>query len=245
MKILAVDTTTKDASVSLKIDEKIYNNSIDNEITHSEKLLPLIDKTLKEANIKINDIDEYAIINGPGSFTGIRIGLSTIKAFLHVTKKQVFSMSSLELIALCCYLKNRKKEYTESNPKYIVSLIDAKNDRAYYCIYKVFEKDNKIISNNIISIKNDLSADILNTVKSTLDEENVDIKDVIFSGIINESLNQSLSNCTIFTMYPNTNDILDIIFKMYDTKKYTFNAFNLQAIYARPSQAERVKNGEK
>ena len=84
MNILSVDTTTKEASVSLRCDKTTVTNSIKNEITHSEKFLPLIDKTLKESKLSLKDIDKFALLNGPGSFTGIRISLATIKAFCQV-----------------------------------------------------------------------------------------------------------------------------------------------------------------
>jgi len=57
MNILAIDTTTKKANTAIAINNKIKINSIDNEITHSEKLLPLIDASLKECNLNIKDID--------------------------------------------------------------------------------------------------------------------------------------------------------------------------------------------
>ena len=84
MNILSIDTTTKVAGVSLQYNNEITKKSLSNEVTHSEKLLPLIDEILNENNISLKDIDMYACINGPGSFTGIRIGLSTLKAFSFV-----------------------------------------------------------------------------------------------------------------------------------------------------------------
>ena len=63
MNVLAIDTTTKTASVSIKNDNTLFMDKVENEITHSEKLLPLIDKVLNEANIKISDISTLACIN--------------------------------------------------------------------------------------------------------------------------------------------------------------------------------------
>ena len=80
MKILGIDTTTKSASCSVLNEDKYYTKAISNEITHSEKLLPIIHETLEESNLKIKDIELLLAINGPGSFTGIRIGLATVKA---------------------------------------------------------------------------------------------------------------------------------------------------------------------
>ena len=105
MNILAVDTTTKSASVSVKTENSLYIDKVENEVTHSEKLLPLIDKVLIDANIDISKITNFACINGPGSFTGIRIGLATVKALAQVRNLDIFSINSLELIAYLTFLK--------------------------------------------------------------------------------------------------------------------------------------------
>ena len=90
MKILAIDTTTKKAAVALKDDNHIFFRQIDNEITHSEKLLPLLNEVLIETNTALKDIDLFAITLGPGSFTGVRIGIASIKAIAKVTNKKIF-----------------------------------------------------------------------------------------------------------------------------------------------------------
>lgn len=237
MNILAVDTTTKDASVSLKTGGAILSYDINNEITHSEKLLPLIDKTLTNAGLTLKDIDKFALINGPGSFTGIRIGLSTLKAFSHTLDKDIFSISSLELIALSSYLKNKFED-----EKYIATLIDAKNDRVYYSVYKVnFNNNNKLNIENLMEIKNDIIDDALEAIKDALEKYNLKLEDIVFAGTAESKPN----DLKFHEFYPTTEDLLEVMEKLESPEKYTYNAFNLKAIYARPSQAERVKNGEK
>ena len=126
MNILGIDTTTKSASCSIYNNSKYYTKSISNEITHSEKLLPIIHETLKENNLTLDNIDMFATINGPGSFTGIRIGLATIKAFAQVKEIDIFSISSIDLISYVAFRNS------DENEKYILSLIDARNNRVYY-----------------------------------------------------------------------------------------------------------------
>ena len=88
MKILSIETSGKVCAVALLEDNKLIKEEIiEDENTHSIKLMPLVDKLLKQTNTKISDIDLFACDIGPGSFTGIRIGVSTIKAFLDVTDK--------------------------------------------------------------------------------------------------------------------------------------------------------------
>ena len=99
MNILGIDTTTKTASCTILKEDKYFTKEITNEVTHSEKLLPIIHETLKENKLTLDNIDMFATINGPGSFTGIRIGLATIKAFAQVKDIDIFSISSIDLIA--------------------------------------------------------------------------------------------------------------------------------------------------
>lgn len=82
MKILAIDTSSKNASVAITEDEKELielNNS--EEKTHSQKLMPMIDEALKKLDLSLDDIDLISCSLGPGSFTGVRIGIATAKAF--------------------------------------------------------------------------------------------------------------------------------------------------------------------
>lgn len=161
MNVLAIDTTTKTASVSIKTDNKLFMDKVENEITHSEKLLPLIDKVLKEANIKVSDISTLACINGPGSFTGIRIGLATIKAISQVNNLEIFSINSLELIAYTTYINNNLL-----NKSYVISIISTNNDRVFYCIYKLNKRNNKIDIENISAIKNEYIEDFVEDINN-------------------------------------------------------------------------------
>lgn len=97
MKLLAVDTSNKVASVALFQDDVfIEEKRNDCQLTHSETLLPLIDELLKEKNITIKDIDMFAVCIGPGSFTGIRIGVATVKGMAQALNKKIISVTSLE-----------------------------------------------------------------------------------------------------------------------------------------------------
>ena len=80
MNILAVDTAGKSAAVAiLRDDTLLYETQCNNGMTHSETLLPMIDTALHSCGLTMEDIDLLGVTNGPGSFTGLRIGLSVIK----------------------------------------------------------------------------------------------------------------------------------------------------------------------
>ncbi len=80
MKLLSIDSTGKTAAVAVTEDEAVLARGFcDDGLTHSQTLLPLIDRTLKEAGLTVGDLDVFAVTNGPGSFTGLRIGCALAK----------------------------------------------------------------------------------------------------------------------------------------------------------------------
>ena len=100
MKILSLETSGKVCGVALTEDNNLITEEIiKDENTHSVKLMPLIDKVLTKTNTNIKDVDLFACDIGPGSFTGIRIGVSTVKAFIDVTNKKAVGVTSLEILA--------------------------------------------------------------------------------------------------------------------------------------------------
>lgn len=126
MKILAIETSSKICSVALLEDNVLIKEiTINDENTHSIKLMPLIERIFNEANLSIEDIDLFCCDKGPGSFTGIRIGIATIKAFIDVREKNGIGVSSLEALA-----------YNVKEEGIICSLIDAKNDNVYAGLFE-------------------------------------------------------------------------------------------------------------
>ena len=125
MKILAVDTSSAICSVALLDDDKLIDEiNLDNGRTHSENLMPLVDEIIRKNDLAVNDIEFIACCVGPGSFTGIRIGVSSIKAIAEVLKVKLAQVTSLETLAA-----NVENEET------IVSLIDARNNQVYCGIF--------------------------------------------------------------------------------------------------------------
>ena len=232
MNILGIDTTTKIASCSVLNDEKYYIKSINNEITHSEKLLPIVNETLIESGTDLDGINILACINGPGSFTGLRIGLATIKAFAQVKDLPIFSISSIDLISYCAYTKLEEKKES-----YILSLIDARNNRVYYGINKLSFKDNKILIEKVKEVDNDTIDNVLASIKD---------KDLVIAGKRINKFRDNLSSIStkLIDIYPTTNDLINCYLNLADTSKYMYNAYSLDALYARKSQAERLSDYE-
>ena len=146
MKILAMDTSSNRATVALLEDNKLIKEKhINDSKTHSEKLMPLIDEVLKANNVTLNDIDLFACGVGPGSFTGVRIGVSTVKGFVDSTKKPCIPVSSFESLA-CSALR---EYFREVDFRSICVLIDAKNDSCYYgTFFKAEDSAFKIVDDS-------------------------------------------------------------------------------------------------
>lgn len=100
MKILAVDSSSVTASVAITENGKVLaENFINNGLTHSQTLMPMVEKTINESGISVKDIDLFAITHGPGSFTGVRIGIASVKGMADALNKKCLPISTLEAIA--------------------------------------------------------------------------------------------------------------------------------------------------
>lgn len=237
MKILSIDTSSKICSVSVLEDTNmIIEKNIDDSITHSQKLMPMIDCILNELNMKLTDFDLFSCSVGPGSFTGVRIGVSTIKAFCDVTNVPVTSVSSLEGLAY-----NTLNSNIENNATTVVcSLIDAKNDNVY-C--GTFKNEN----NEFIELE-DLCAKNINGVLDIL--EKYSSSPILFVGdgavYHKDLILQKFSN-SLFVEYElnkQTSVSVGIAgFNKYNKGIYG-NSNSLSPLYLRKSQAERALEGE-
>ena len=120
MKVLGIDTSTSCGSVGLIDDGEVISDYLLNiPVTHSERLLGAIEIVLREARWSIENLDGWAISLGPGSFTGLRIGVSTVKGLAFATGKPVAGVPTLDVLAsqiaptshlICPILDARKKE---------------------------------------------------------------------------------------------------------------------------------------
>jgi len=130
MKILAIDTSTKNLCLGLYLNGKIFEYNICAGRNLSWLLIPTIKRVLDAAGTKIGEIDIFCCGLGPGSFTGLRIGLAAIKGLSIVGNKPVIGVSSLDILA-----KNAEK-----SGRLIVSALDARRGLIYCSSYK-YEKN--------------------------------------------------------------------------------------------------------
>lgn len=220
MKILAVDTSSAICSVAILEDDIVIDkNELDDGKTHSENLMPLLDELLKRNSLEIKDIELIACVVGPGSFTGIRIGVATIKPIAEVLNIKVASVMSLEGLA-------RNVENKET----IVSLIDARNNQVYCGIFD--ENYNK---------KEDYIADDINEVIKVL--EKYEKITCVGNGAIlhKELLTNSLKNVEfVENNKQSAENVGKIGYKKY-LEDNLQTADTIIPVYLRKSQAERLK----
>ena len=127
MKILSIETSNKICSTAILEDKNLIKKiELNNGLTHSETLIPLIKQILEETKLSLSNIDLLVCDIGPGSFTGIRIGIATVKAFTDSLNIPSVGISSLEGLA-----------YNIKNEGLICSLIDCKNNNCYYSLYEL------------------------------------------------------------------------------------------------------------
>lgn len=178
MKVLFIDTATSFLRVALVSDDKLvyfYNNDEGHDM--SSMIMPVLDMAFKEAGFKPSDLDKIMAVNGPGSFTGIRVGLTVAKTMAWALKIPVISISSLEVIS------------SGFDSDYNTSLINARRGYAYVGSYddnlNVISDDrheyikDKKVDGNLISYDefdfevNQPIIDVLKVVRKHINDEGI------------------------------------------------------------------------
>ena len=224
MKILGIDTSTMAANVAVLEDDKlICEYTINTKKTHSQKLMPMIENMLKLSDLEIKDIDAIAICVGPGSFTGLRIGMATAKAMAHVNNIPLIGVNSLEILGTNMDLCNRK----------ICSILDAQRNQVY--MNKYILEDNKIKELEEISIK---PIDELLEELSSSDDKWVLVGEAVYK--YKEKI-ESISNITIPSPANNITKASSLCLVGRDkmlANEDVYNCYDINPMYIRKSQAE-------
>lgn len=224
MLVLSIDTSTKIGSVTLYDSEIGILGEINLYVktNHSNVIMPLIDNLLKITNKKIEDIDKIGVVIGPGSFTGIRIGVAIAKGLCYGTDKKIVGINSLDLLAYNC-------EKTES---LIVSMIDARKERVYYSMYRY--EGNTLV--RVSEYRDDEIREILGSIQE---------KSIIFVGdgaIANKELIEKLITDKDIKIVSKANSIQrGGVLAELSSKKEEDDLYLLEPYYISKSQAEREK----
>jgi tRNA threonylcarbamoyladenosine biosynthesis protein TsaB len=182
VKILFLDTSSFFVTVSIIEDNIIlfnYQNEIRDDM--SSKIMPIIREGFNKVSFNIQDIDRIVVVNGPGSFTGVRIGVTIAKVLAWTLKKEIITVSSLELMAT-----------TEFDTKYIIPMIDARRGYVYAGVYdnalNIIREDSYIAYNDLSYYFNE------STIVSYDALENAKAPKIDIIKVLNKHVNDILLN---------------------------------------------------
>ncbi|TSO25904.1 tRNA (adenosine(37)-N6)-threonylcarbamoyltransferase complex dimerization subunit type 1 TsaB [Lactobacillus sp. LL6] len=168
MRILSVSTATSNLSVALNDNENIIveKNEVDQR-NHSEHLDPMIQEILVNNQLELKDIDRFAVAIGPGSYTGLRIGITTVKMFSSILNKEVVGVSTLKALA----------KSVSDKATLIIAGLDARNDN-YFAGGYIINENGKL--ENVIADGHYHIDVLLDAIKEYLGKS--DFQKVIFVG---------------------------------------------------------------
>jgi len=175
MLILGVDTSGKNGSLALVRFEAESAHTL--EIvpleggTFSAQLIPQISALLLKHDLAKNDIDVFAIVSGPGSFTGLRVGLAAVKALAEILQKPIASVSLLEIVARAAEMDGR-----------VIAALDAGRDELYVGIYECTGHTSSAVAEELLTLDEFRSAASASRVVTNdqklaerLKEENINV----------------------------------------------------------------------
>lgn len=222
MNILAIDTSTMISTVTIANDNEILGDfNVNQQKTHSESLVPMIETLLELLGMEFKDIDEFVIAEGPGSFTGLRIGMTIAKTLAQVNDKKLIPISTLLALANNSSSDNLK-----------VPMLDARGNRVYGAVY---DKDfNEIIKEDLYTIED------FSEMVNDLDEE------IELIGDISLKYEDLFEKAKVLTInFRNT--IGKSLIKLALENKNDYDLYQLVPNYLRKSQAERelLRNDQK
>ncbi len=219
MKILAIDTTGGACSVAVLTDGKIIcEQFIHNKMTHSVHLMKLVDNCMELSGFNMRDIDVFAVTTGPGSFTGIRIGMCAVKGFAQLTGRPVAAVDALDAMARCV-----------PSHGLVVPMMDARREQVYAAVYKDGVKVTEDMAIGIKELLTKLDGDVLFL------GDGVDA----YGGIIKENYEKSRF-APVNLRYQRASAAALCAYEMAMDNKL-ISAEELLPNYLRETQAERVR----
>ena len=224
MKILGIDTSSMAASVAVIEDNKlICEYTINTKKTHSQKLMPMIENMLGLSDLNVREIDAIAVCEGPGSFTGLRIGMATAKAIAHVNDIPVIGVNSLEALAANMNLCDKK----------ICSILDAQRNQVYTGRYQY--EGTKLVEIKEIGIQ---QIDELLEELAQSGEQWILVGEAVYKY---EDKIREISNIEIPAASNNVTkagSLCSVAKVKFDEGKDIFNCYTVNPLYIRKSQAE-------
>jgi len=229
MRALAIDTSTAMAGIAVMDESGLQAEYLlRDKKTHSHKLVPMLDELLKSLTLNPSDIDIYAAVTGPGSFTGLRIGVTTIKSIAYAMNKPTVGIPSLDALANAVPVRE---------DTVVCPIMDARNNQVYTALYKY---RNGLMEN----VSEYMGVHISELVRYI--EENHGDAHVLFAGdgvslhrdFLKIELNERCTFMPDFSLQQMAASAAQLALSMA-SRGETVGCMELAPFYLRPSQAER------
>ncbi|QMS78429.1 tRNA (adenosine(37)-N6)-threonylcarbamoyltransferase complex dimerization subunit type 1 TsaB [Aeromonas veronii] len=143
LKILAVDTATEACSAALLVGDKLFSRWEEAPRDHTRKILPMVQAVLEDAGISLSDLDAIAFGRGPGSFTGVRIGISVAQGLAFGAGVPLIGISTLAAMAQGAY----RLDGTEQ----VLTAIDARMNEVYFGRYELIDGRMQLVGDEVVS----------------------------------------------------------------------------------------------
>ncbi|TNI39447.1 tRNA (adenosine(37)-N6)-threonylcarbamoyltransferase complex dimerization subunit type 1 TsaB [Aeromonas veronii] len=143
MKILAVDTATEACSAALLVGDKLFSRWEEAPRDHTRKILPMVQAVLEDAGISLSDLDAIAFGRGPGSFTGVRIGISVAQGLAFGAGVPLIGISTLAAMAQGAYRLDGAQQ--------VLTAIDARMNEVYFGRYELIDGRMQLVGDEVVS----------------------------------------------------------------------------------------------
>ncbi len=228
MRILAIDTSTKILSLGISDGDKICEYNIEVGIKLSNLLVPTLKRVIDSLGWRMDNIDCFACGLGPGSFTGVRVGLATIKGLSWSLDKPLAGISSLDILA-----KNVKKENG-----FVIPIIDAKRNLIYSSVYKIKDGILNRITAYLLLREDEFFKKIKKKIALKKGNNIIILGDAV--GLYKEKLLAVLKGVKILDKdywYPQGRNIIELAKEKIKDKKLN-TAFEIKPIYLYPKECQ-------
>ncbi|MDP2938445.1 MAG: tRNA (adenosine(37)-N6)-threonylcarbamoyltransferase complex dimerization subunit type 1 TsaB [Candidatus Omnitrophota bacterium] len=222
MKILGIDTTTRFLCLGIYNDTKIYEYNLDLGRRLSSLITVTIKRVLDALGWQINDIDYFACGLGPGSFTGLRVGIATVKGFAFSLNKPVAGISTLDILARNAGIAGA----------YVIPVVDAKRNLIYCSIYR--KRNGKLTR---------IKPYMLLTIDELLRQIKIKDNTVILGDALSlykQKILMNRKNVTVLDKdywYPNGRNIIDLAIERINRKKVN-SAYEIKPVYLYPKECQ-------
>ncbi|MGY3807766.1 tRNA (adenosine(37)-N6)-threonylcarbamoyltransferase complex dimerization subunit type 1 TsaB [Aeromonas veronii] len=143
LKILAVDTATEACSAALLVGDKLFSRWEEAPRDHTRKILPMVQAVLEDAGISLSDLDAIAFGRGPGSFTGVRIGISVAQGLAFGAGVPLIGISTLAAMAQGAYRLDGAQQ--------VLTAIDARMNEVYFGRYELIDGRMQLVGDEVVS----------------------------------------------------------------------------------------------